>query len=705
MQQALPANWRQTPSLKNLLVTDAAFPLVHRDLSWLQFNDRVLEEALAPGNPLLKRLKFLSISASNLDEFFQIRFASVQKAVSLAKETEKKDETLRVRDTIIKSVRKFIGRQERAFLGLRRQLLGHGFLIHMRDKRGTTEFERGRKFFEREILPKLKPRQEDFATAMTGIGTLRTVIYFHDKLWFRIPRKLNSVYADLNEDGRIDFFVLDDLLLTHLPTTVGFRKRPLLLRISRDGDFTVDLREEDSESVPDIIRKGIGSRDQGPVTRVQYMGEIAPSLRARLLKAWKLAPDQWFPHQLTLCLSGFLAAISQLPAEKVRKPALDNAPLVPMLPKAFLPEARSELFASIRRQDMVFHYPYDSFDSYINWVEAAADDPLVTSIEQTIYRIDLLSRVVAALKRAAATKKVRVTLELRARFDELNNLQLAEELRAAGVEVGFGFSNLKLHAKMTLVTRKEGNETVRYTHLSTGNYNARTARLYTDLAILTANPEVGADARHFFDDIFRNHAPSTFQHLVTAPLKLHQRIRALIRSETQAALEGKPARIVAKVNALVDKNVIEELYDASRAGVKVDLIVRGACSLVPGIKGISDNIRVISIVDRFLEHSRIYYFQHSEAMYFCSADWMPRNFFSRLEIAFPVLDRSIFRYVTDVLLPAYFNDTEKAREFTAKGIWSRRKPVKAQAGTRAQLHFQVLAERRYAGTSIAEPQL
>jgi polyphosphate kinase len=387
-------------------------------------------------------------------------------------------------------------------------------------------------------------------------------------------------------------------------------------------------------------------------------------------------------------------------------------PLQAGIPKRLREPAR--IFDEIREADLLLHHPYDSFDGFVAWIQAACADPNVSMIEQTVYRMDALSPTMDALKSAAAQgKKIRVIIELRARFDELNNLLLAEELRKAGAEVAFGFGTLKLHAKVVLVTRTEGDTQRLYTHLSTGNYNATTARQYTDLAILTANQEIGADARHFFDEVMNGRIPTNFKQLVSAPAKLHRRLLNLIDAETQAAKSGKRARIVAKVNALVDASVINQLYMASQAGVQVDLIVRGACSLIPGVAGLSDNIRVVSVVDRFLEHSRIYYFESSKALYLSSADWMPRNFFSRLEIAFPVLDPKLYDYISKVVIPAYLADTVKAKELTPQGTWKKRtisslSPISELAqslfgkkAVRSQFLFEELALREYKGTPLA----
>jgi len=282
-------------------------------------------------------------------------------------------------------------------------------------------------------------------------------------------------------------------------------------------------------------------------------------------------------------------------------------------------------------------------------------------------------------------------------------LRLSNELRKAGVEVAFGFGGLKLHAKITSVSRLENGKTVHYTHLSTGNYNSVTARQYTDLAILTANPEIGQDALHFFDSAWKGRVPQTFKRLLPAPAKLHRKILSFIDAEIAAAQAGRPARIVSKVNTLVDNSVIEKLYQASQQGVKIDLIVRGACSLIPGVPGLSENIRVVSIVDRFLEHSRIYYFESSGALYLSSADWMQRNFFSRLELAFPVLDERIYRYITQIVIPTYMEDRAKAQVLTPDGSWRKRTVNAKNPPLRSQFYFEEIARAGYVGTPLELP--
>lgn len=673
------------------LLQDPKKPFIHRDLSWIQFNDRVMAEARSLTNPLFKRLKFLSISASNLDEFFMIRFASLLRSLSATKAEESRENLQRIHGTVLESVKKFGRRQALTFERLRREGEERDIFLHRKIGGAHPAFAKGKKIFVEQILPVLVARDKFQFSTISEIQNLQMLVHFHQTLCFEVPRSLPPVYWEKGDDDEFHLFFLDDLLLTHLAPALSVTEKPGILRVTRDADFTVDLSEGDTASIPDLIRKNLGSRDRGRLVRLQYNGHFPKDFIEEAADQLKLDRRQCFRAPDTLCLHGLISFVGALPEADARFMGLSLPALRSTMPAPF---TGKHLFESLRAHDFLLHHPYDSFDAFLLWLRTAARDPAVTMIEQTIYRTDSLSEIVDLLKEAAARKKVRVILELRARFDESNNLRVAEDLKAAGVEVHFGFGALKLHAKVTLLTRSDGL----YTHLSTGNYNAKTARQYTDISILTANQEIGADARLFFDAVLRNEAPSNFQHLVTAPAKLHQKIRTLIKAETEAARAGKKARIVAKVNALVDEKIVEDLYLASQAGVKVDLIVRSACSLIPGVKGLSENIRVISIVDRFLEHSRIYYFENSEVMYLSSADWMPRNFFSRLEIAFPVLDKRLYSFITDVLLPGYLRDNVKARRLGPRGVWAL-VPKTGQAH-RAQWYFEELAANRYQGTPL-----
>lgn len=703
------------PTLPSLLSSRRA-PFIHRDLSWLQFNERVLAEARSASNPTLERLKFLGITASNLDEFFMIRFAAMSRSIQRLKASEalERRRFLRLRTNLLEAVTRFISKQTETFEILSAELQKSGVSIVRKSKEGDQSFELGKKIFHEQILPRLSPPEPFSFANVTTFENLQLAVLFGQNLVFRIPKNIAPAYVHSDSETHETWiFLLDDLLSTHLAESFRLSGLPGMIRLTRDGDIGMDLIEEDPESIPEYVRSRLKGREKGRPLRIQWSGDVSDKALHKLSRILKLSPLEIFPVQSSLCLQGLVSVISQA---SVNKPNLRYPEFQSIIPGALQLSRGSNpdvIFEELSQRDILLHHPYDSFDGYVNFIRAACADPQVQMIEQTVYRVDTLSPVIEALKRAASSKRVRVVIELRARFDELNNLQLTEDLRNAGVEVAFGFGNLKLHAKVALVSRVEPKGMKLYTHLSTGNYNASTARLYTDLAILTSNSEIGADARNFFDSVWAQKVPSHFKQLVSAPLRLHRRLLNLIENETQAAAKGERSRIFAKVNALVDEAVINSLYRASQAGVQVDLVVRGACSLVPGVKGLSENIRVISIVDRYLEHSRIYYFEKSRAMYLSSADWMPRNFFSRLELAFPILDQRIFSYLESVLIPAYLRDTAKAHELMPEGTWKRRTATSIKPSEQphqvfeetkniktAQEFFQLIAKNRYKGTPL-----
>lgn len=661
------------PTLPHLLASPEQ-PLIHRDLSWLQFNERVLAEARTSQNPLLERLKFLAITASNLDEFFMIRYASLDRSIRQAAKmnANEKAHHIRVRNSILETVGAFTAKQSETLDLLASALEDKGAIL-VRDAQPEEEgFTLGKTLFEQHILPQLPPPGPFTLAKLGTLENLRTAAVFENGLWFPVPGTLPRVLLSQPILGKapVYIFLRDDLLMTHLGAAFRLPGRPGLLRLTRDGDILLDMEEEDASSIPDRVRSGLGNRDMGRPVRLQYTGDLPGDLLTQIMSSLKISSRQIFPAPGTLYLHGLWTVVKQLPEEIKSFPGTAHPAPEVSVPHPFRkPEA---LFDEIKSRDLMLHHPYDSFDAYLRFIQVAAEDPDVLSLQQTVYRTDAGSPLIEVLKKAAKKKKVRVVIELRARFDEMNNLKMADELKKAGAEVSFGFPGLKLHAKIAAVTRKEAEGERVYTHLSTGNYNSATARLYEDLAVLTARPEIGQDALHFFDAVCKGKMPDAFKTLVHAPTQLHRRLLAHIQGEIEAARAKKPSRIAAKMNALVDPQIIEKLYEASQAGVAVDLVVRGACSLIPGVKGLSENIRVVSLVDRYLEHSRIYYFQNADRIYLSSADWMPRNFFSRLELAFPLLDAGIQQAVRDVILPAYFADTVKARELTSQGTWKKR---------------------------------
>ncbi|MCO5143806.1 MAG: polyphosphate kinase 1 [Oligoflexia bacterium] len=689
------------PTLTHLLI-DPQQPFIHRDLSWIQFNDRVLAEAFESNNPYLKRLKFLGISSTNLDEFFMIRFASLLRSLQSTKDPVAKERLERIKYWILESVRKFTLKQQRC-LKIQHNKKGK-IIVCLKPVKASKEFSIGKEVFEKKILPKLQQKNNFQLSQLLDLKNLQLLVFVDNSITYEIDQSLEQCYSHYDKITDTTYiFFLDDLLLSHLDAMLPIKTKPGILRLTRDADFTADLSEHDTESIPDIIRTSLQSREKGKFVRMQYHGSWPQGMIDNLSTYLKILPNQCFRTPGTFCLGGLFPIAQDLSEIFAKDPSYCNPPLQTVVPTPFRAKNIVTIFDSLAKFDFILHQPYDSFLSYIAWLKQAAEDPKVISIEQTIYRTDSVSKIVEILKEAAKTKKVTVTLELRARFDEWNNLKIADELTKAGVTVKFGFGNLKLHAKVTLITRLENNKKILYTHLSTGNYNSKTSRLYTDFSLFTANSEIGEDAKHFFDSVYRKHIPSSFKKLLIAPTKLHSKLRALVKDETDAATKGETARIFAKVNSLVDQKLIEDLYRASQAGVKIDLVVRGACSLVPGVSGLSENIRVISIVDRLLEHSRIYYFAHSKSLYLSSADWMPRNFFSRLEIAFPVLDNAIFNYVESVVIPGYLKDNSKAKYLDKNGLW--KKPPKSKEQHRSQEFFETLAVNRYKGTPLDKRNL
>lgn len=689
-------------------------PFIHRDLSWLQFNERVLSEARQPLNPLLERLKFLAITASNLDEFFMIRFSSLSRSIATASKTNpmRAEQLSRIRHHLLIDVQRFARRKRETLEALRKELGACGIHLIFLTKQDHPKHGAGRRIFDERILPHL-PTPENFSAASVNkLENTQMGVIVGGTHWIRVPRQLPWIIGSVDsKSGEYDAFFLGYLIRSHLNEALRLKGPIGVVRLTRDADVSLELGNTDSESIPDKIRNDLSNRDKGRPVRVQWGGRILPKALHRMSHALKIGDDQMIHTPSALGLHGLWTIYRETPEKLVKKHNLKVIPSTPFVPERF--RSLSHVFDRLKERDYLLHHPYDSFEGYLNWIRAACSDPLVESIDQTIYRVDSLSPAIEALKSASSRKKVRILIELRARFDELNNVALAEELRKAGAEVHFGFGKLKLHAKLTSVTRREGNQVSLYTHLSTGNYNAQTARIYTDLALFTANPVIGSDAQSFFNSAWNQKVPEGLKLLVAAPTGLHRKLQTLIDSEVKVAKEGRKARIVAKMNALVDETIVERLYHASQAGVKIDLIVRGACSLIPGVRGLSENIRVISIVDHFLEHSRLYYFGASKALYLSSADWMPRNLYTRLELAYPIIDPRLYQFVEQVLIPAYLLDTIKSRELTPQGVWKRRGPQSLQnedyfassplrnlKSLHAQKFFEELANQGYQGTPL-----
>ena len=688
-------------SLSDLLI-DRDAPYIERDLSWLQFNERVLAEALDRDNPLLERLKFLGITSSNLDEFFMIRFAALSREVThlsknMIDNAAKLKRLSAVRSNVLTNVLSFHEKQARTLHQLTKDL--HRSNVSLwRDLNVNPKLQRiARDVFEQHVANELHVPRHFGATAVRRLMNLQLGLLFRSGMFVAVPKAVPTILWKLLPNRTIAVFFLDDLLKEFAGSVLGESEPPLVLRVTRDCDVVLELEDEDPESIPNAVRRSVSAREVRRAVRLQVT-EGDSGISEQILDTFRLPVEQLFRPAVPLSLAGVVQFVLEMRTILPRRTRLLYPVFSGFVPIPFHNPER--VLPAVKRQDFIFHQPYDSFDSYVHFIAAAVADPKVKAIYQTVYRTDALSPVVEMLRQAARSKQIVVVIEPRARFDEINNIRLAEELRHSGATVYFATGQLKVHAKVTLVVREADGQREMYTHLSTGNYNAKTARQYTDFAIATSHQDIGEDALRFFEAVIAEKTPEGMKQLVLAPTGLHRRILALIKAETHAAERGLPARIFAKVNALVDARVIEMLYRASQAGVQVDLVVRGACSLIPGIAGVSDKIRVLSIVDRYLEHSRMYYFQNERAIYLSSADWMPRNFFSRMEIAFPVLDPRLFAYLTEVVIPTYLKDGAKARILNRQGIWQTRTGRIRAERVRSQFVFEELARRKYRGTPI-----
>ncbi|MBI5883600.1 MAG: polyphosphate kinase 1 [Elusimicrobia bacterium] len=670
--------------------------LYNRDLSWLNFNDRVLNEAADPAVPALERLRFASIVSSNLDEFFMVRVAEIAKIASRTPSYRYPD-GLTARQ-LLALVREHALRQKalqaRHFRDILESLVKQGVRL-------VTDFEAA------------GPYDYDIQARLSGaLASLRRLgesppQLLSQKIYVFVRFARRFAVVDLGErenrlvelppDGKTVVWGLADRWVAARVQSI-FPNREVIeafpFKIIRDADL--GYRPDEEGNLEEQILQGI-SRRRGE-SRVIRLEVDAPSYsEGALFLATQLGLDSAALYRFDLPIDlPALRRIFDAPAStRLRYP-----PVKPQVPRFLRSQS---LFDILKTRDILLHHPYDSFDIVVNFLLQAARDPAVKEICHTLYRTSRESPIIEALKEAArAGKKVSVYVEIKARFDEAANVQWAAELRAAGVKVVAPMGGFKVHSKVTRIVRDEGAAEVVYTHLGTGNYHPGTARPYTDLGLLTADPRLGVETGVYFQTIGERQEPSGFKDLLVAPGNLHPQFMRLIREEIKAQKTEGNGRVVAKMNSLVDSDIIEALYDASRAGVKVDLLVRGICCLRPGIGGMSENIRVISVVDRFLEHSRIYSFGLGgrQRLYLSSADWMPRNFFTRYEIAFPVKDPSIRSFITEIILDKSLMDNVKAWELKPDGTYDRVARPEGTEAVRSQALFEQLAEAQYKGTVL-----
>jgi polyphosphate kinase len=693
---------------------------LNRDTSWLGFNRRVLEEAEDEGNPLLERLKFLAISASNLDEFFEIRVAAmVQQIEDGYNEAGPDGLTLtEKRDILARASHKFVDDQYECWNALRPALAEHGIRVlslHELDAEARRFVDQ---YCEKELDPLLTPVTVDPTHPFPRVINKALCLGFllrrrrRSALTYTgvvsVPRALPRLVR-LPSDTTTDFIFLADLVAHHAQNMYhGYdivSSAPF--RVTRNSNLY--LQEEEARNLLESVRAELHNRRKGDAVRMEIEADADPEIIERLSTVFELDPWQVFPVNGPVNLSRLFNVY-----EQTQRPDLKYRAFAPR--ELRLTAKSQNLFEELRRHDVLLHHPYDSYDAVVSFIESAAEDEHVLSIKQTLYRTSEHSLIVPSLMDAASRKEVTAVVELKARFDEAHNIRWAREMEDAGVQVFHGLVGLKTHCKLSLLVRRDPDGVRSYAHIGTGNYNPATARIYTDLSLFTANPEITRAVHDVFSFLTAYAENPSYEPLLVAPLDLAEKIIALIDREAEHARLGRPARIIAKMNALLDKNVVQALYRASQAGVEIDLIVRGICALRPGVRGVSDRIRVRSIVGRFLEHSRIYYFGNGgeEEIYIGSADWMPRNLYERVEVLVPLRDEFLRERVHREILDAYLADNRKARILLSDASYIRawqpvqgkrnRKPPTGAAAFSAQDFLIGVAEgKQTADFAIPQP--
>ena len=666
------------------------YPYLNRELSWLAFNRRVLEQAEGKNYPLLERMKYLAFVGSNLDEFFEVRVAGLMQQIKSGlvecgpDGLEPKDQLNRIE----KIVKELIDDQYNCWYNKILPKLEKE-QIYFRDYCALTSKEKQwvKQYFEQQVVPILTPiaveQEYPFPHLINKALYILTAIIDQKKSKNKslmgivtVPRILPRI-VKINvprRDSAQVYIALSDIIKNFIKDLFpGYRTRCAApFRITRNSELYID--EEEVTNLLSKIEDELINREKGAVVRLEIAPGADLALQKELLEALKLEPQSVYTINGPINFARLMSAY-----DLIDRPDLKFKPYTPYInPKL---EQEENLFKNIRNNDYLLHHPYDSFQPFVDFITLASKDPHVLSIKQTLYRTSGDSLIVEALKDASISgKQVTVLIELKARFDEANNIHWAKELEEVGVQVVYGIAGLKTHCKACLIIRREGNRMRFYTHLGTGNYNTNTAKLYADLSLITSRKTITSDVANLFNALTGLNPNPEFSKLLVAPFNLQPSIVRFIQTEIKNAKAGKPARIVIKANSLIDKKTIDYLYKASQAGVTIDLIIRGTCALVPKVKGISDNITVRSILGRYLEHSRIYYFENSlkksPRVYAGSADWMPRNFYRRIEVMFPIEDQEIRAKILHIL-EIYIKDNMHTHYLNANGSYKvLKKPLK-----------------------------
>jgi len=684
---------------------------INRELSWLEFNRRVLEEAQDRSQPLMERVKFLSIFSSNLDEFFEIRVAGIKQQIDSGTADIGPDgmTPAEVFEAIEKRTHEMVAEIYRLWNeDIEPALALNGVHILKAAALLGADAEWAQQFFRKEVFPVLTPLAVDSSHPFPQVLNKSHNLIVRarkpgneDPLYavVQVPRvipRFIPLPREKQEHEPWDYIYLAALIKVHISELFpGLELEDVhAFRITRNSDLYID--EEEAENLLRTIEQELRRSSRGNVVRLEVEADCPKEFQDWLVERFKLKQEDVYKVAGPLTMTHLLPLIGNEAFAMLK-----DRPFTPAYDPDLPPHG--DVWQLMRQEDVLLHHPYESFDSIVDLVETAAKDPQVLAIKMTLYRTSGDSAIVKALINAAQNGKQVVLVELKARFDEANNIHWARMLEEAGAHVVYGLVGLKTHCKALLIVRRDDDGIRHYAHLGTGNYHPRTARIYTDLSLFTTNRDLTQELAALFNTLTGLAAYPGFKHLMVAPFDLVRRVRELIERERDLARAGRPGRIIVKINSLVDEHIIKALYEASCAGVQIDLIIRGICCLRPGIPGVSENIRVISIVGRFLEHSRIYYFANDgdPSVYLASADWMPRNFYRRVEVAFPIESPKLREEVINVILPAFLNDRVKARELLPDGRYMRLKPRPGEEHSQAQLFFRERSRKFFASLAKA----
>ena len=689
---------------------------LNRELSWLQFNKRVLQEAVDDSNPLLEKLKFLAITSSNLDEFFMIRVAGLkhQTENNITRRDIANMTPAEQIESISETCQQLVARQYVYLKDILGMLQKEGLSFVKPEEMTGEQMKWLESYFEREIFPVVTPMAVDsshpfpfLASKSLNIAMLLernerdSLVDEENDIDIKtaivpVPSVLPRIIRlpDDGKNSKMHYFIfLEDVLMHYAARLfIGYDLlEARAFRITRDADLYID--EEDAQDLLVEVERQLKKRQRGAAVRIEFEMGTSRFMRRFMTQEMNLAKEDMYEIDGPIDMTVFFGFCGMKGYDYLRyKEAHPHTPWSMIELKR---EGKTNIFDMIREKDILIHLPYESFDeSVVEFMSAAANDKNVLAIKQTLYRVSSSSPIVQALEKAVQNgKQVTVLMEVKARFDEANNILMARRLEKAGAHVIYGLVGLKTHSKCTLVVRREKDGIRRYVHIATGNYNASTAKLYTDIGLLSCNDKLGVDASAFFNLLSGYSDPPIWDSFIVAPINLRERCLQLIDREIEFARNGEAAHMIAKMNSLLDKEIIDKLYEASQAGVKIELIVRGICVLIPGIPGISDNITVRSIVGRFLEHSRIFWFRNGgrEEIYIGSADWMPRNLNDRVELMIPISDDSLKQRIKEMIL-LQLADNQKAYLMQSNGTWV--KNIAMEDRVCAQEIFQQIAEIR-----------